>query len=455
MERYTIRLLVCAFMLSLIPVLLSAQDKHSEKILIRNVQIFNGLDSQIIRGNVLIEKNKITKISSANVPADKTTKVIDGQMKYLIPGLIDAHTHITFEDINIPLSRVSNETDWATLNLIAVKAAERQLLRGFTTIRNMGGNAIPLAKAIDRGFIIGPRIYPSGAFISQSGGHGDFGFATDVPRISGNLSYSERIGFTAIADGADQVLKATREQLRQGATQIKLMAGGGISSVYDPIDVAQYTVEEFRAAVSAAENWGTYVGVHAYTPRAIQAAIQGGVRSIEHGQLMDEETAKMMAEKGVWLSIQPFVDDGRPMPEGDPIKIAGWKKWKTVVSGTDNAFRLAKKYKVKTAWGTDLFGGIENADKEGFRLALMKRWYSPFEILLMATSGNAELLRQCGLRNPYQEGKLGEISEGAYADLIIVKENPFRNIDIVAEPEKNFLLIMKDGVIYKNVLDRK
>lgn len=422
----------------------------SKKTLITNVEIFNGLDNKTIKGNVLIENNLITKISSQIIPVDKSanTTIIDGKGKFLMPGLIDAHVHLLFE--SVPKAQAMF-MDFAMLNLVAAKASERQLLRGFTTVRDLGGGSITLAKAIDLGIAIGPRVYSSGAFISQTGGHGDFGLPTDVPRKIGELSYPERNGMVAVADGVDAVLLRTREQLRQGATQIKLMAGGGVSSDYDPLDVAQYSDAEFKAAVSAAENWNTYVTVHAYTPVAIKTAINAGVKCIDHGQLADEESAKLMAEKGIWWSLQPFLDEGKSrFAEGSLNRL----KQIEMNKGTDNAYALAKKYKIKTAWGTDILFDGKAATEQGKKLAVMERWYTPFEILKMATSTNAELLRMSGKRNPYQQGKLGEITEGAYADLILVDGNPLKNIQLVANPETNFVLIMKDGVVYKNTLSK-
>ena len=323
-------------------------------------------------------------------------------------------------------------------------------MRGFTSVRDLGGASFSLKKAIDQGIINGPRIYPSGATISQTGGHGDFGLPTDVPRDPGApLSYFEKTGMTSIADGSEQVLMRTREQLRQGATQIKLMAGGGVSSNYDPLDVAQYTEAEFSAAVSAAENWGTYVTVHAYTPKAIRAAVNAGVKCIDHGQLMDEATAKLMAEKGIWLSLQPFLDDqdANPQPEGSENRA----KQIEMSSGTDNAYQLAKKYKLKLAFGTDCLFDARLAKRQGAQLAKLTRWFTPYEVLKIATSTNAELLAMSGPRNPYKN-KLGVIAENAYADLILVDGNPIANIKLIEDPEKNFLLIMKDGVVYKNTL---
>jgi imidazolonepropionase-like amidohydrolase len=403
----------------------------------------------LTNGNILIEGKLIKKISTSKILADEKTTEINCNGKYVSPGLIDNHTHLLFESIPKTQAMFS---DFAFLNLFAAKAAEKQLMRGFTTVRDLGGGSLSLAKAIDMGLAIGPRVFSSGAFISQTGGHGDFGLPTDVPRKPGDMSYAERNGMVAIADGADQVLMRVREQLRQGATQIKLMAGGGVSSNYDPLDVTQYTEDEFRAAVQAAENWGTYVTVHAYTPHAIKTAIYAGVKCIEHGQLIDETTVKLMAKKDVWWCLQPFLDDeyANPKPEGSINR----QKQLEVAQGTDNAYLLAKKYKVKIAWGTDILFDAGLASKQTMQLSKMTRWFSPFEILKMATYDNAQLLNMSGKRNPYILGKLGEISEGAYADLILVNGNPLENIKLIEDPDKNFLLIMKDGVVYKRSLER-
>jgi imidazolonepropionase-like amidohydrolase len=324
------------------------------------------------------------------------------------------------------------------------------LLRGFTTVRDLGGSSFSLKRAIDAGYVKGPRIFPSGATISQTSGHGDFGAPTDVPKDPARpLSYIEKSGQTIVADGVDQVLMRTREQLRQGATQIKIMAGGGVSSNYDPLDVAQYTEEEINAAVRAAAGWNTYVTVHAYTPAAVQSAIRAGVKCIDHGQLLDEVTAKIMAEKDIWWSLQPFLDDedAVPFPEGSDSR----KKQLEMVAGTDNAYKLARKYNIKTAFGSDCLFDPKLAKRQGAQLAKLVKWYTPFEVLKMATADNASLLEMSGPRNPYPK-KLGVIEEGAYADLILVDGNPLENINLVANPEKNFVLIMKNGEVYKNTL---
>lgn len=414
--------------------------------LISNVRIFNGKSGTLADGmNVLIEGNKITKISKAPLTPAAGAKIIDAGGRTLMPGLIDAHTHIMFAT----MPQVALLTaDIGFVNVAATRTANDMLMRGFTSIRDLGGPVFGLKRGIDAGLVPGPRIWPAGAFISQTGGHGDFRMPNDLPARPGDFTYTERIGAAAIADTADMVRQRAREQLGLGASQIKLMAGGGVSSSYDPLDVTQYTVAELRAAVEAADNWGTYVTVHAYTPRAVRQAIEAGVKCIDHGQLLDDATAKLMAEKGVWWSLQPFLDD-RPsaFAEGSANRI----KQLEMFSGTDTAYALAKKFKIKTAWGTDTLFNADNAKKQGAQLTKLVRWYTPAEVLKMATADNASLLALSGLRSPYA-GKLGVVEEGALADLLLVDGDPIANITLINDPEQNFKIIMKDGVIYKNTL---
>jgi imidazolonepropionase-like amidohydrolase len=332
---------------------------------------------------------------------------------------------------------------------LAARQAEATLMRGFTTVRDLGGPVFGLKRAIDEGVVRGPRIYPSGAFISQTSGHGDFRFSFELPRQPGGpLSHSEMEGIAAIADSPDEVRLRAREQLRHGASQIKLMAGGGVASPYNPIESTQYTEPEIRAAVEAAENWGTYVTVHAYTPRAIRQAIAAGVKCIEHGQLIDEPTAELLADKGIWWSLQPFLDDEDASPMTNPISR---QKALEVFAGTDNAYKLARKYNIKTAFGTDILFDAKLTNRQGAILAKLTRWYEPAQLLKMATADNGELMALSGFINPYP-GKLGVVQEGALADLLLVDGNPLENIQLIADPAKNFLVIMKDGVIYKDTL---
>jgi imidazolonepropionase-like amidohydrolase len=228
-----------------------------------------------------------------------------------------------------------------------------------------------------------------------------------------------------------------------------LTAGGGVSSPFSPIDVTTFTEAELRAAVEAADNWGTYVAAHAFTPAAIRGAVAAGVKCIEHGMLMDDATAQLIAEKGIWLSLQPLPEDLRL---GFPVGSVQRAKADEVWPGIARTYELAKKYKIKTAWGTDVLFSGALAQQQGAILASLARWYTPAEALVMATSANAELLALSGKRNPYP-GKLGVVEQGALADLLLVDGDPIANIKLIADPVKNFVVIMKDGKIYKNSLD--
>jgi imidazolonepropionase-like amidohydrolase len=412
-----------------------------------NVRVFDGTSDAPRSGlRVLVEGKTIKAVEAAEGAVDANVQVIDCGNRVLMPGLIDAHWHAMMAAL--PLQAVVT-ADVGYINLVAADQAEKTLMRGFTSVRDMAGPTFSLKRAIDGGIAIGPRIWPSGAMISQTGGHGDFRLPYEVPAAPGApLSRGDAIGGGALADGADRVLTRAREQLMLGASQLKLAAGGGAASSYDPIDVSQYTEPEFRAAVSAAENWGTYVTVHAYTPRAIQTAIRGGVRCIEHGQLMDEATAKLIADQGIWLSTQAFLNNEYANPLPTPEAEA---KGQVIYKGTDAAYQFAKKYSLKTAWGTDILFDAKHAANQGAILTTLERWYSPVEILRMATSVNAELLAMSGPRNPYP-GKLGVVEQGAIADLLLVDGDPTTNIKLIADPEKNLVMIMKDGRIYKNTL---
>ncbi|MEN4918206.1 amidohydrolase family protein [Achromobacter spanius] len=414
------------------------------RILFENVRIFDGVASELSpASSVLVHGNVIEKVSRDRIPAEGA-RVIDGGGRTLMPGLIDAHWHSMF--VGVPLA-VAMTQDPTYINIVAGVEARKTLMRGFTTVRDMGGSAFSLKLAVDQGVIPGPRIYPSGAMISVTSGHGDFRSMSDLPRTLGAPgSRHDLAGDSTIADSPDEVRLRTREQLMQGATQIKLTGGGGVSSPHSPLDVVTFTEAELKAAVDAATDWGTYVAVHAYTPTAIQRAIRAGVQSIEHGSLMDDETAALMARSGVWLSTQPFPD---ALADAFPRGSDQWKKAQEVFAGTDKTYQLAIKHKLKTAFGTDILFSSQLAAQQGNILASLTRWYTPAQTLIMATGTNAELLKLSGLRNPYR-GDLGVVREGALADLILVDGDPIQNIKLIGDPEKNFLLIMKDGVIYKD-----
>ena len=417
--------------------------------LFQNVRIFDGTGTSLSApSNVLVRGNRIERISSAPIALDPTAGgvVIDGGGRTLMPGLIDAHWHTMLVRPSFPELLT---IDLGYLNVQGAAEATATLMRGFTTVRDVGGPAFGLKRAIDEGVLPGPRIYPSGAMITVTSGHGDFRQSFEVPRtIGAPLSRGEQLGAAMITDGPDEVTVRVREQLMQGASQIKLTAGGGVASPHSPLDASTFTEAELRAAVEAAANWGTYVTVHAYTSASIQRAIAAGVQCIEHGHLMDEATARMMAEKGVWLSMQPLPDE---LAEAFPPGSEQRAKAVEVFAGTPKTYALAKKYHIKTAWGTDVLFSPALARQQGGLLAKIATWFTPAEALAQATGTNAQLLALSGKRNPYP-GKLGVVEEGALADLLLVDGNPLENIALVADPARNFQVIMKDGKIYKNTL---
>ncbi len=428
---------------------LGAQTPPAAATLFQNVRVFDGTGRALsAASNVLVRGNKIERISSAPIVSDRpaNTVVIDGGGRTLMPGLIDNHWHVMMVR---PTPAQLLTGDMGYISQLAGAEATATLMRGFTTVRDMGGPAFGLKRAIDEGIVAGPRIYPSGALISVTSGHGDFRQPSELPRVLGApQTRGEQIGAAMIADSPDEVRVRVREQLLQGASQIKLTAGGGVSSPHSPLDASTFTEAELRAAVEAAENWGTYVAVHAYTPVSIQRSIAAGVKVIEHAHLMDEATAKLIAERGVWLSTQPFPDDIVDVYPPGSLERA---KAQSVLTGLDRMYTLAKKYRIKVAFGTDILFSAEQAKDQGALLVMTTRWYSPAQALAMATGMGAQLLALSGERNPYP-GKLGAVEEGALADLLLVDGNPVENIKLVADPAKNFVVIMKDGKVYKNTL---
>ena len=416
------------------------------QILITNAKIFDGVNEKLTEGDILIEDNLIKEIGSS-IQAPGGAEVIDAQGKTVIPGLIDVHWHMALAEL--PMTFILTG-DAFEIGIRMTVAAPKTLMRGFTTVRDMGGNTFSLKKLIDSGLVVGPRILPSGPMISQTGGHFDYRLPNQVPDQIGVIDYWGRIGMNAVADGVPEVRKRAREAFMLGASQVKIAGGGGVASSYDPIDVRQYSLEEMQAIVDVAESYNSYVAAHIFTDDAVQMAVTAGVMSIEHGLLIGRETLQMMKDKGAWLSIQPVLNDEDaeefPNPESN-------KKFAEVTKGTETVYPLAKEMGVNMAFGTDLFMSAESAAKQGKLLAKLGIWFTPYEALKMATSDNARLLELSGPRLPYKEGPLGVVNEGAYADLIIVDGNPLENLDLVADPAKNFVLIMKDGKIYKNTLN--
>jgi imidazolonepropionase-like amidohydrolase len=419
----------------------------SSRILIKNVRIFDGVNEDLDDPTSVMTENNLIKEISPGTKDTKNVKVIDGGGRLLMPGLTDAHWHVMFTAMT--MQQLENEPlDYVHAKMI--REAGATLMRGFTTVRDLGGDVFGIKQAIDEGVVPGPRILPSGPVISQTAGHGDFSRSYDRPAIfGGRPSRLEEIGASIVADGVDQVLSAVRFNLKAGASQIKITGGGGVISETDPIDSTQYTDDEIKAAVNAAADWGTYVAAHVYHPEGILRVLEAGVKSIEHGHLMDEESAKRIAEKDAWLCIQPFFDDDVCFQYLDEKRA---EKAKILVSGFDRTMQLAAKYQLNLAFGTDVVCAPENNVWQLELLELFSSYLTNFEILRMTTSVNAKLFELSGKRHPYQAGPLGVIKPGAYADLLIVEGDPLQDLKVLVDYENNLKLIMKDGRVFKNTL---
>ena len=447
----------------------------AEQTLFTNVNVFNGTENKLYNNlNVLVEDKLIKSISSAKPATEDGATVIDGAGKTLMPGMIDGHVHIM---INSNYSDIIPNQDPYDLGIKSAIVAKDFLMDGFTSIRDMGGPAFATARQIKSGEIIGPRIYPSGAFISQTSGHGDFRGRFDMGYTvrggDSDVGVWEKLGFGAVADGVPQVLEQTRLNLRHGATQIKMMAGGGGSSKYDPIDTTQYSVEETCAIVEAAKDWGTYVGAHIFTDRAINRALDCGVKTMEHGFFASFETYQRLGKEGGFVVPQmwalspelmnkltqtkeklPLVavlqetykDVGRTMLDAG-VKVAFQSDW---VGEIEEANR-ARRYEIY--WRTVMFGGGKN------------NYDGNFEVLKQLTSVAGEMLAMSGPRNP-APGPIGVVEVGATADLLLVNGNPLEDIHVLnggytewysqpaprENPIETIQVIMKEGKVYKNTL---
>jgi len=435
---------------------ISAENKPLPQTLFTNVNIFDGKNDKLAMDmNVLVEGNLIKQVGE-NVKGRDDAKIIDGDGRTLMPGLHDMHTHIgIFRPVAGDL-----RTDMSPFLVGAVAAArvEGMLLNGFTTIRDIGGPAKFIQRAIDAGVVPGPRMYPSEGFITQTAGHGDFRNRNDPHpnRYDGPYNYVDEY-YSCIADGEAEIRRCVREQLGLGATQIKIFTGGGVASEKDPLHSVQYTPSEIRIAVETAAQWKTYVAAHAFTDESIRIAVENGVQVIEHGPLMSEESAKLMAEKGTFLVPSVAAVLGLDMENFKKISSpATYAKGQQLVDGVPKEMEYVVKHGVKLVFGTDLLSDWENAVEYDKDANLEFKWLAKFmsnvEVLKMATSNAAELARLSGPNNPYQDGPTGVIEEGAYADILLVNGNPLEDIEVMTSPDENFDLIMKDGVIYKNTL---
>ena len=424
-----------------------AQDaKPVTKVLITNANILDSNKGTISKDmSLLVEGNKIARIAKS-IPAPDGATVIDAKGRTITPGLIDAHVHLFWNVGEMPLMYQAPEYI-AALTLVEAK---RTLMRGYTSVRDTAGPVLGVKKAIDQGYFEGPRIWACEAGIGMTAGHVDLRPYHQRPRPLGGGEWSdlEAIGVAVLADGVPEVLAAARLQMRKGAHFLKTFSSGAVSGLYDPLDIGEYSFEELKAAADEAKRWNTYLAVHTYNDAGTRRALEAGAMSIEHAHLLTEPTVKLIAEKGAYLSTQTGVYLA-PAPSGwtDDQKA----KQQQAAAGLDTLFTLAKKYKVKIALGTDLAGSLEGKELQKVELTNRLKWFTPAEILKHATVNNAELLSWSGPRNPYP-GTLGVIEEGALADLLLVDGNPLEDLKLFNDPEKNLLVIMKDGKIYKNTL---
>ena len=410
-------------------------------------EVMNGKD-------VIVEGNKIKEIIDTAAATGSYDETIDGNGGTLMPGLSDVHTHLALCQ---PPPVLLNLRRWEYIGAVMTNEAERYLMRGFTSVRDVGGPTIGLKQAIDDGFATGPRIFSSGMGLAQTAGHGDMRNPNAQSQyfVGEHFKFTD-LGYFALADGVDEVRKACREALASQASQIKICTGGGVTSLTDPLYSVQYTPEEVAAAVDEATRYGTYVAAHVHTDEGINVALDNGVKTIEHGLLIQEDTVKKLVDKGAWIVPQSYIvsheaNDGNPT-FADPVQKS---KMEQARAGSTNCFEWSKKYGAKVAWGTDMFGTREAYDNTNLEFKTRAEYYSNADQLKQVTSANGELLALSNFKHPYPGAKLGVIEAGAYADLLIVDGNPLDDILLMLDYENNFKLIMKDGTVYKNTLSHR
>ncbi len=408
-------------------------------ILIRNAHIIDtDQDTPSELSSILIENDRIKEISTGEI-TPVGAEVIEAGGRYVMPGLIDCHAHPFLADTN--LARL-NEVPLTLMTARAGNIMRRMLMRGFTTIRDAAGGDWGIKKAVADDEMIGPRMFIAGRALSQTGGHGDSRRRTDANEP---CRCADALAMTGqIADGVDEVRKAVRENLRQGVDQIKIMVSGGVSSPHDPLECDQYSPQEIEVIVEEARRRNTYVMAHAYGASAIKMAIKAGVRTIEHGNLIDEEAAALVAENDAFV-VPTLVTYTVLEEEG---RRTGWseemlEKLSVVQKAGLSSVRLCKKAGAKLGFGTDLLG--DSHDEQSREFLIRSEIETPREVLRAATKTNAEILQHAG--------KLGEVSVGAYADLLIVDGNPLEDLHVLQDQGARMPVIMKAGRVYKNTLN--
>ena len=459
---YLVTALLTAVMLVISTVTTAVAEDKPAQVLIVNVDVWDGRGDNLTKGvDVLVEGNLVKKIAKG-IKAPNA-HVVNGQGGTVIPGLIDMHAH---HAIHEGMLEGRNDYDQMAIGAISGLRLRDYLDQGFTSSRDAGGNVLGLAKAVRLERIPGPRIFPSGGFISQTGGHADTGMVTDQ---IGDMDILERSGFGYIVDGVTEARKATRMNLRAGATQIKIMAGGGVASEFDPIYMTQLSFEEMKAIVGVAEDYGTYVLAHAYHDRSVNRFIDAGGKCVEHNFLVSEKTIKRMKKEGVALSIQSVMSLEAFHPD-NVEKITFFSadqkaKAVSVNKGAAQMLKWALKHDLIMVTGGDMFDKANVNRQIDNILWLTKVGFSNVQALKTATSSAGHVLSWSGGMNPYKDAYpdlgeeekakkgigLGVVEEGSYADLLVINGNPLENLEVLKDRD-NMQFIMKDGHVWKNTL---
>jgi imidazolonepropionase-like amidohydrolase len=427
-----------------------AKEKAPTLVLITNVDVWDGTSDKLkLKTDVLVEGNKIKKVAPG-IKAEGAN-VIDGKGYTVTPGLIDMHQHLTLNGG----TDAGNNWDAYVQGAHASRAAEYLLRSGFTTVRDIAGNSLGLKRAINSGILPGPRVYSAGPALGPTGGHSDWGSWVAAP---GEENYQIKVQNTMVVNGVDEMLRAGRWIFRNGGDFLKVMSGGGVASTFDPIDLNSPSLDEMKAAVQAANEYGGYVAIHGYTDAAYNKSLDAGVKSYEHGFLISEKTVKRMAKEGVWWSWQPY-------GSYNTFGMGNFPDWFTddmrtkgalVAKGAVQVPKWMKKHGVKIVNGSDMFGW------DNWHNALVNVTYpieipdSPFtslDAMKISTSNPGQMLQELSApsRNPFKDAKLGVIEEGAWADILIWKGDPTKNIKLILEKD-NLKMVMKDGKVYKNLL---
>jgi imidazolonepropionase-like amidohydrolase len=410
----------------------------AEGVLFRGMRLLDPRWDEARDGyEVLVEGGTIKEVSDRPIRTT-SARVMDGAKRTLMPGLIDCHAHIFLSEVSL---RALEAVPLTLLGARALVLARAMLDRGFTTVRDTGGADWGIKQAINDGLQPGPRLFISGATLSPTGGHGDFRRRTDTESMPAPTNAMRYV--SCVADGPDAVRAAAREQMRQGADQVKIMCSGGVASPYDPLDSLQYTADEIRAATDEAQNFGRYVAAHAYTPEAIRRAVENGVRTIEHGNLIDEPTAKLLAERKRYL-VANLVTYVAMRERGAALGLTSemLAKNERVLEAGLRSLEICKRAGVPVAYGSDLLGALQEEQSREF--VIRAEVLRPIEIIRQATLVGAQILRE--------ERTLGIIEPGARADLLMVDGDPLRDLGVLLDQGAHLTVIMQSGRFHKNEL---